>query len=282
MWPLLLSACLHLGVLVPFLLFHEDAKVLLDRGTHAVEVNLVFSVESRPSEAAPDPDPVDPSPDEPEVEPDEKEPPQPVEEEVPPPEEESPQEKAVVAAPPDRPSRVEEPAVQSPGRAAQRPVESAPPPETARPDRRPAPPQPTLEVLETAALPRPEEPPPDPVKRIKSPRQPSEKPAPDSRRNEGDRPEKGVTSPVVVEGLSRPEYPRYSRIHGEEGRVVLSVVVHSDGSPGKIEVVRSSGYRRLDRAAVQALQRATFLPARLGGRAIESTKRISFRFQLED
>jgi len=29
--------------------------------------------------------------------------------------------------------------------------------------------------------------------------------------------------PAIVRGLSKPEYPRYSRIHGEEGTVVLTV-----------------------------------------------------------
>jgi protein TonB len=103
-----------------------------------------------------------------------------------------------------------------------------------------------------------------------------------SKNNDGDRKKKGVTSPVVVTGLSKPEYPRYSRINGEEGTVVLIVEVHANGRPGKIEVVTSSGYRRLDCAAVKALEKAAFIPAKVVGKAIASTKRIAFRFKLED
>ena len=103
-----------------------------------------------------------------------------------------------------------------------------------------------------------------------------------SKNNDGDRKEKGVTSPVVVTGLSKPEYPRYSRINGEEGTVVLIVEVRANGRPGKIEVVTSSGYRRLDCAAVKALEKAAFIPARVAGKIAASTKRIAFRFKLED
>ncbi|MCD6198040.1 MAG: energy transducer TonB [Deltaproteobacteria bacterium] len=103
-----------------------------------------------------------------------------------------------------------------------------------------------------------------------------------SKNNDGDCNEKGVTSPVVITGLSKPKYPRYSRINGEEGTVVFIVEVSANGRPGKIEVETSSGYRRLDCAAVKALEKAAFIPARLGGKAVASTKRIAFRFDLEE
>nr|HDN00863.1 energy transducer TonB [Deltaproteobacteria bacterium] len=100
--------------------------------------------------------------------------------------------------------------------------------------------------------------------------------------HDGNLEEKGVISPAVVTGLIKPKYPRYSRINGEEGTVVFIVEVHADGTPGKIEIQTSSGYRRLDRAAAKALENAGFMPARLSGRAVASTKRIAFRFDLEE
>ena len=103
-----------------------------------------------------------------------------------------------------------------------------------------------------------------------------------SKNNDGDCNEKGVTSPVVVTGLSKPKYPRYSRINGEEGTVVFIVEVSANGRSGKIEIETSSGYRRLDCAAVKALEKAAFIPARLGGKAVASIKRIAFRFDLEE
>ena len=87
---------------------------------------------------------------------------------------------------------------------------------------------------------------------------------------------------AVITGLSRPEYPRLSRIRGEEGSTVLSLEIHADGKLGDVEVVQSSGYQRLDKAAIKAIQKAGFIPAQKDGRTISSKKRIAFRFELEE
>ena len=79
-----------------------------------------------------------------------------------------------------------------------------------------------------------------------------------------------------------PEYPRLSRIHGEEGTVVLEVEVRPDGTPATIRVVRSSGYRRLDRAAVEGMRKARFAPAIRGGRPTGDTLRVAITFDLRD
>ncbi|OPL10689.1 MAG: hypothetical protein AVO38_13580 [delta proteobacterium ML8_D] len=92
----------------------------------------------------------------------------------------------------------------------------------------------------------------------------------------------GVTSPAAITCLTKPRYPRYSRINGEEGTVVFIVEVHADGTPGKIEMETSSGYRRLDHAAAKALEKAGFSPARRSGKAVASIKQIAFRFDLEE
>jgi TonB family protein len=107
----------------------------------------------------------------------------------------------------------------------------------------------------------------------------------DARRtggNDGDVREQGVRVPASAVGLSKPAYPRFSRIYGEEGTVVLSVEVLADGNPGKIEIVSSSGYRRLDRAAVKAVGKARFIAAKIDGKAVDSMQRIAFRFNLDD
>jgi len=100
--------------------------------------------------------------------------------------------------------------------------------------------------------------------------------------SEGDLGEKGVTAPAQIEGLTKPRYPSYSRRHGEEGTVVLSIEVLPNGKHGGIQLVRSSGYSRLDEAAIQATRQATFIPATANGDAIASEKRISFTFRLKD
>ncbi len=94
--------------------------------------------------------------------------------------------------------------------------------------------------------------------------------------------EQGEMVPASIVGLVKPAYPRFSRIHGEEGTVVLLVYVLADGSPGKVEIVSSSGYHRLDKAAIKAVGSARFIAGRLHGRAVDSTQRIAFRFDLHD
>ncbi|HOO38172.1 MAG TPA: energy transducer TonB [Deltaproteobacteria bacterium] len=104
----------------------------------------------------------------------------------------------------------------------------------------------------------------------------------DTGNNYVDVPEQGERIPASIVGLVKPVYPRFSRIHGEEGTVVLLVEVLADGSPGKIEIVSSSGYRRLDKAAIKAVGSARFIAGRINGREVDSTQRIAFRFNLHD
>lgn len=89
-------------------------------------------------------------------------------------------------------------------------------------------------------------------------------------------------TPPVLAFMPEPKYPAFSRMHGEEGVVMLSVAVDKRGRGREIEVVRSSGYGYLDRAAISALQKARFAPAREKGRAVSSVKRIAIRFSLKD
>lgn len=65
-----------------------------------------------------------------------------------------------------------------------------------------------------------------------------------------------------------PAYPQTSSRLGEEGRVTLLLLIAADGSVADIKLERSSGFMRLDRAAIGAVKRWRFIPARQGGQAI--------------
>lgn len=67
-----------------------------------------------------------------------------------------------------------------------------------------------------------------------------------------------------------PVYPLASRRARESGVVVLRVLVDTDGRPKLVEVARSSGYRRLDDAALQAMRKARFKPYLLDGEPREA------------
>jgi protein TonB len=69
-----------------------------------------------------------------------------------------------------------------------------------------------------------------------------------------------VISDVAYVEAPQPRYPPESRRSGEEGLVVLRVLINELGRAARIEVERSSGHSRLDDAARLAVQRALFRP----------------------
>lgn len=94
-----------------------------------------------------------------------------------------------------------------------------------------------------------------------------------------------VPVPVRVDAVRLetpdPEYPRLSRRLWEQGSVELRVRVLADGSVGAVTVLRSSGFERLDRAAVDGVRAWRFRAATLDGVAHESDVVHRFTFQLE-
>jgi protein TonB len=68
-----------------------------------------------------------------------------------------------------------------------------------------------------------------------------------------------VTDVAYIEP-PQPRYPPESRRAGEEGLVVLRVLINETGLVARIEVEHSSGHSRLDDAACQAVKRARFRP----------------------
>jgi periplasmic protein TonB len=63
----------------------------------------------------------------------------------------------------------------------------------------------------------------------------------------------------------KPAYPPLSRRLREEGKVVLRVLIGTDGTAEQAEIRSSSGYERLDQAALQTVLRWRYVPARRNG-----------------
>ena len=78
-----------------------------------------------------------------------------------------------------------------------------------------------------------------------------------------------------------PAYPPMARRKGEQGKVLLSVMVNADGSPIRVEVRNSSGSASLDQAALETVKRWRFIPASQAGDNIESTVLVPLTFRLE-
>ncbi|MBK6636498.1 MAG: TonB family protein [Rhodocyclaceae bacterium] len=79
-----------------------------------------------------------------------------------------------------------------------------------------------------------------------------------------------------------PAYPALSRRLGEQGQVLLQVDVGTDGRAHEVAVNRSSGYPRLDHAALETVRRWTFIPARLSRLAIAASVLVPIRFSLKE
>ncbi|MBM4196484.1 MAG: energy transducer TonB [Gammaproteobacteria bacterium] len=81
-----------------------------------------------------------------------------------------------------------------------------------------------------------------------------------------------------------PDYPPQSKRLGEEGTTTLRMLILPDGRVGKCEVLVSSGFPRLDEAAVkQALRSWRFLPGTENGKpaAMDLDLRVKWQIKVE-
>ncbi len=79
---------------------------------------------------------------------------------------------------------------------------------------------------------------------------------------------------------SAPVYPRRSRMLEEEGVVKLKVHVSADGNALGVQLFKSSGFSRLDDAALTAVQNWRFVPAKRGDQSIEGWVIVPVSFKL--
>ncbi|MBH8851468.1 energy transducer TonB, partial [Pseudomonas aeruginosa] len=77
-----------------------------------------------------------------------------------------------------------------------------------------------------------------------------------------------------------PEYPALAMRRGWEGTVLLRVHVLASGSPSEIQVQKSSGREALDQAAVKAVKRWSFVPAKRGDKAEDGWVSVPIDFKL--
>jgi len=78
----------------------------------------------------------------------------------------------------------------------------------------------------------------------------------------------------------KPAYPPLSRKLNEQGTVKLKVLVEASGQPGKVDVAQSSGFERLDKAAVSAVSKWRFTPAKQGSVAVSAWVNVPIVFSL--
>lgn len=79
----------------------------------------------------------------------------------------------------------------------------------------------------------------------------------------------------------RPVYPSMARRLGQEGTVVLEVIVATDGSAKSVRIQESSGFELLDQAALQAISRWKFVPGKRGEVPFEQKLSTRWTYKLE-
>lgn len=96
--------------------------------------------------------------------------------------------------------------------------------------------------------------------------------------------EEKVTAPRADAGYLNnppPEYPAVALRQGWNGTVRLRVLVEPNGSPSTITLEKSSGKKVLDDAALVAVQKWKFVPAKRGDTPIEGWVSFPIEFNIE-
>ncbi len=268
----LLSVSLHLSLWFTGI-SRTDARPAFELGDAAVMLYLTPSPDSTPSEAT-----------QPEVLPEEV---TPVEQPVMEPVVDTPIEPQPVAALPPMPQAddgwlplppvVEEQAPPQPQVQPQPVVQ----PEPQEVEPQPLEPQPAVEAQPRVT----EQPTPAPQP---APQQPEVKPAAQSAvasaasvQQDADQQQAGVEAEALVSHLHQPRYPFLSRRRGEEGQAQVLVRVEADGRVTQVTLEHSSGFDRLDQAALDACRKSRFVPATENGQPVTSWARVPFVFSLK-
>jgi len=143
-----------------------------------------------------------------------------------------------------------------------------------------------------------DEPDPPPVKPEIDQVMPTETPMPEIQFDEPVVPPAEVTSPPSENAIAattaagaiahdlktsnrvEPTYPSASRRAGEEGSVRLKVLVDEKGRPKDVAIATSSGFPRLDQAAMEAVRKWRFVAATDGANPISAWTQVAITFRL--
>ncbi len=78
-----------------------------------------------------------------------------------------------------------------------------------------------------------------------------------------------------------PVYPMLSRKRKEQGTVWMLLLVSKDGLVTELKLKKTSGFDRLDQAALQAVKKWKFQPARKEGQPIDYWYELPLKFSLQ-
>jgi len=91
----------------------------------------------------------------------------------------------------------------------------------------------------------------------------------------------GVMTQATPLSSQKPKYPKPAIIRNQEGKVIVKLLIDKTGKAQTAELIKSSGYRLLDKSVLRFVKREKFVPANQNGIAVDSTQEFSFRFVLK-
>lgn len=89
-----------------------------------------------------------------------------------------------------------------------------------------------------------------------------------------------IKSPSVVS--QHIKYPPLAQDEGMEGKVLVRVVIETDGTVSHVSVVQSSGFTILDEAAIDSVKQWMFTPAASDGKPIKSVSIMPIFYKLQE
>ncbi|EKS9889611.1 energy transducer TonB [Burkholderia cepacia] len=153
-------------------------------------------------------------------------------------------------------------------------VEPKPVPKAAKPT-----PQPVTQSPAPSPTPAPAAADPTPAPAAPAPAAPAAAPGPARETMQVSAP-KNV--PTLQCNFVKPDYPSMSRRRGESGTAYVHFVVGVTGKIESIDLQKSSGYPRLDDAALDAMRSTTCRPYIENGQAIRAARTQPYSFGLTD
>ena len=152
----------------------------------------------------------------------------------------------------------------------------------------PPPPKPAVKTPEV------ETPPIQPVEQAPVPAPPPDPAPPQAATNDAPSPNTnadstvangtpGVTSPAITDLNScKPAYPQAALKQDQTGTVRVKFVIGTEGNLVSADVVKSSGFKVLDRAAIEGLSKCKFKPAMQNGAPVQSWFVTDYVWSLEN
>jgi protein TonB len=87
---------------------------------------------------------------------------------------------------------------------------------------------------------------------------------------------------VIYQPDADPYYPSFSKRAGEQGEVVVRLIIDETGIVEEVALLRSSGFARLDRAAEQIGRRYRFKPYSVNGNPARISTNLLIKFNLKN